>query len=189
VAGDGRNRLFNRVDGLSWQNEEIPAEEREGLPVGVISWRDATEFCKWLSEKEGRQYRLPKNEEWTAAMQLGAARKPLPATNSAEPMINDYYGWFDAKNQHPLGIARTPGTFAEWTQDAQFGSKPDRMVLVHREISDDGVRFYLGTQYTADKSFRAVGVGFRVVAELQVLAGEKPAEEEETESPAAEIEE
>jgi serine/threonine protein kinase/formylglycine-generating enzyme required for sulfatase activity len=182
------NRLFNRVDGLSWQNEKTPAEESEGLPVGVISWRDATEFCKWLSEKEGRQYRLPKNEEWTAAMQLGAARKQLPATNSDEPMINDYFGWFDAKSQHPLGIARTSDTYAEWTQDAQFGSNPDRMVLVHHEVSADGVRFYSGIQFKADKSFRAADVGFRVVAELQALAGEKPADEE-IESPAPEVSE
>jgi len=177
------NRLFNRVDGLNWQNEKLSAEESESLPVGVISWRDATEFCRWLSEKEGRQYRLPKNEEWTAAMQLGAARKQLPPTNSDEPMINDYYGWFDAKSQHPLGIDRSSGTYAEWTQDAQFGSKPDRMVLVHHEESADGVRFYLGTQFTADKSFRATSIGFRVVAELQVLAAEKPEDESSESAP------
>ncbi|MFT5095396.1 MAG: sulfatase activating formylglycine-generating enzyme, partial [Porticoccaceae bacterium] len=80
-------RLFNWADGLSWKNPISVDEEVKGLnlPVSMISWRDATEFCKWLSEKEGRQYRLPKNEEWTAAMQLGAARKQLPATNSDEP--------------------------------------------------------------------------------------------------------
>lgn len=179
-------RLFNWADGLSWKNPISVDEEVKGLnlPVSMISWRDATEFCKWLTEKEGRQYRLPKNEEWTAAMQLGAARKQLPATNSDEPMINDYYGWFDAKSQHPLGIARTSDTYAEWTQDAQFGSKPDRMVLVHREVSDDGVRFYSGIQFRADKSFRAADVGFRVVAELQVLAVEEP-EETKNDFPAA----
>lgn len=169
-------RLFNWVEGLSWQSEEPSAEESESMPVGVISRRDATEFCKWLSEKEGRQYRLPKNEEWTAAMQLGAARKPLPATNSDEPMINDYYGWFDANSQHPLGIARSLDSYAEWTLDAQFGSNPDRMVLVHHEVSADGVRFYSGVQFKADKSFRAADVGFRVVAELQVLAVQNPDE-------------
>lgn len=179
-------RLFNWADGLSWKHPLSADEEVKGLnlPVAVISWRDANEFCKWLTEKEGRQYRLPKNEEWTAAMQLGAARKMLPSTNSDEPMLNDYYGWFDATSKHPLGINQTDETFAEWTQDAQFGSKPDRMVLVHHEESADGVRFYLGTQFTADKTFRAASVGFRVVAELQVLAAEKPAEPKD-ESPTA----
>lgn len=180
--------LFNWADRLSWKTPtSVDAEVKElDRPAAVISWRDATEFCKWLSEKEGRQYRLPKNEEWTAAMQLGAARKPLPPTNSDDPMINDYYGWFDATSKHPLEIARSDETFAEWTLDAQFDSKPDRMVLVHHEVSADGVRFYLGTQFTADKSFRAASVGFRVVAELQVLAAEKP-DEEPSDSPRAEL--
>ena len=171
------NRLFNWAAGLSWQNEKSTLDDDDGMSASVISWRDATEFCKWLSKKEERQYRLPKNEEWTAAMQLGAARRSLPSTNSDNPMLNDCHGWFDATSQHPLNIARTGDTFAEWTLDAQFGSKPDRMVLVHHEKSADGVRFYLGTQFTADKSFRAVDVGFRVVAELQVLAAESPDDE------------
>jgi formylglycine-generating enzyme required for sulfatase activity len=178
-------RLFNWADGLSWKHPISADEEVKGLdlPVSVISWRDATEFCKWLTEKEGRQYRLPKNEEWTAALQLSAARKQLPATNSDDPMINDYYGWFDSMSKHPLGIARSNETFAEWTLDAQFGSKRDQMVLVHHEESADGVRFYLGTQFTADKSFRAAGVSFRVVAELQALAVEKPDEEPSESAP------
>ena len=185
--------LFNWAERLSWKNpisadEEVSVDkEVKGLdlPVAVISWSDASEFCKWLSKKEGRQYRLPKNEEWTAAMQLGAARKPLSPTNSDDPMINDYYGWFDSMSKHPLGIARTNATFAEWTLDAQFGSGPDRMVLVHHEESADGVRFYLGTQFAADKSFRAANVGFRVVAELQALAVEKPDAEPSDSPPAA----
>jgi eukaryotic-like serine/threonine-protein kinase len=182
------NGLFNWADRLSWKDPISADADVKGLdrPVTVISWRDATEFCKWLSKKEGRQYRLPKNEEWTAAMQLGAARKQLPPTNSDDPMINDYYGWFDAMSNQPLGIVRSNGVFAEWTQDAQFGSNPDRMVLVHLEESADGVRFYLGTQFTADKSFRAAGVGFRVVAELQALAVENP-DEKSSDSPPAEV--
>jgi serine/threonine protein kinase/formylglycine-generating enzyme required for sulfatase activity len=179
--------LFNWADRLSWKNPISADEEVKGLdrPVAVISWRDATEFCKWLSKKKGRQYRLPKNEEWTAAMQLGAAHKPIPATDSDDPMLNDYYGWFDATSKHPLGIVRTNETFAEWTQDAQFGSKFDGVVLVHHEESADGVRFYLGTQFVAEPSFRAAEIGFRVVAELQALAVEK-SDEEPSDSPRAE---
>jgi serine/threonine protein kinase/formylglycine-generating enzyme required for sulfatase activity len=175
--------LFNWADGLSWKNPISADVGGLDLSVSAISWGDATEFCKWLSAKEGRQYRLPKNEEWTAAMQLGAARKQLPATNSDDPMINDYYGWFDAASKHPLGIARTNDIYAEWTQDAQVGSKLDRMVLVHHEESADGVRFYLGTQFNAGKSFRAVSVGFRVVAELQALTSGNPEEESSEDAP------
>ena len=172
-----QNGLFDWKAGLSWKNPmpiEVDVLDR---PVSVVSWHDATEFCKWLTEKESRQYRLPTDAEWTAAMQLGADRKQLPATNIDDAPLRDYRGWFGMTLKHPLGIDRTPATFAEWTQDAQFGSTPSKMVLVHTEISADKTRLYWGIQYSADPSFRAAEVGFRVVAELQTLAGEKPAEE------------
>jgi formylglycine-generating enzyme required for sulfatase activity len=40
-------------------------------PVGVVSWNDATEFCQWLSAREGRLYRLPTEAEWECACRAG----------------------------------------------------------------------------------------------------------------------
>ena len=164
--------VFEWVDGWNWRSS-MTLHEGVDHTVSVVSWRDATEFCKWLTEKEGRQYRLPTNEEWTAAMQLGADRTPSPATKTDDPAFNDHRGWFDAKAKHSLGIARAGNTFAEWTQDVQFGSGPSQMVLVHHQLSEDELRFYAGTQFKAAQTFRASDVGFRVVAELQTLAVEK----------------
>ena len=42
-------------------------------PVVNVSYNDAMEFCAWLSEKEGKKYRLPKDHEWSAA--VGIAHK------------------------------------------------------------------------------------------------------------------
>jgi formylglycine-generating enzyme required for sulfatase activity len=47
-------------------------------PVVGTSWNDAEEFCKWLTKRErsagdlpeNREYRLPKDEEWSAAVGL-----------------------------------------------------------------------------------------------------------------------
>ncbi len=43
----------------------------DDLPVETVSWDDATEFCRKLSEKEGKKYRLPMEAEWEYACRAG----------------------------------------------------------------------------------------------------------------------
>ncbi len=40
-------------------------------PVEPVTWREAQEFCRWLSAKEGRHYRLPTEAEWEYACKAG----------------------------------------------------------------------------------------------------------------------
>jgi formylglycine-generating enzyme required for sulfatase activity len=40
-------------------------------PVEQVSWNDAVEFCKKLSQKTGRKYRLPSEAEWEYAARAG----------------------------------------------------------------------------------------------------------------------
>ena len=45
----------------------------DDLPVSKVSWAQATEFCRKLSEKEGAAYRLPTEAEWEYACRAGTA--------------------------------------------------------------------------------------------------------------------
>ncbi len=40
-------------------------------PVELVSWYDAEEFCKRISKKTGREYRLPSEAEWEYACRAG----------------------------------------------------------------------------------------------------------------------
>ena len=40
-------------------------------PVETVSWNNAVEFCKKLSQKTGREYRLPSEAEWEYACRAG----------------------------------------------------------------------------------------------------------------------
>ena len=53
----------------SWRN--LGFEQTDEHPVVNVSWNDAAEFCKWLSKKEGKTYRLPTEAEWEYACRAG----------------------------------------------------------------------------------------------------------------------
>jgi len=43
------------------------------MPVIRVSWQEALEFCKWLSEKTGLEVSLPTEAQWEWACRAGAA--------------------------------------------------------------------------------------------------------------------
>ena len=53
----------------SWMKPGFP--QGDDHPVVKVSWNDAKAFCQWLSRKEGQQYRLPTDAEWSYAVGIG----------------------------------------------------------------------------------------------------------------------
>jgi len=63
------------------------------LPVENVSWYDAVEFCARLSQKTGRQYRLPSEAEWEYACRAGTTT-PFNFGETISPELANYNGNF-----------------------------------------------------------------------------------------------
>jgi eukaryotic-like serine/threonine-protein kinase len=73
------------------------------LPVEMVPWEDAVEFCRKLSEKEGRTYRLPTEAEWEHACRAGSQTKW--SFGDEESRLGEY-AWYDSnsyRTTHPVG--------------------------------------------------------------------------------------
>jgi formylglycine-generating enzyme required for sulfatase activity len=63
----------------------------DNRPVENVDWDDATEFCKRLSQRTGRQYRLPSEAEWEYAC-CGGTQTPFSFGNYISTELANYNG-------------------------------------------------------------------------------------------------
>jgi formylglycine-generating enzyme required for sulfatase activity len=61
------------------------------LPVEQVSWYDTLEFCARLSQKTGREYRLPSEAEWEYACRAGTTT-PFHFGETITPELANYNG-------------------------------------------------------------------------------------------------
>ena len=64
---------YQLIESYTWQ--KVGFEQSDEHPVVCISWDDAVAFCKWLSRKEGKAYRLPTEAEWEYACRAGTTTR------------------------------------------------------------------------------------------------------------------
>ncbi len=70
---DADKKEFGFNEKYSWRNAGF--EQTDEHPVVNVSWNDAVEYCKWLSKKEGKTYRLPTEAEWEYACRAGTTTR------------------------------------------------------------------------------------------------------------------
>jgi len=105
--------------------DETFGHGREGNPVLCITIHAAMEYCRWLSAKTGKLYRLPTEAEWEWACRAGTS---TAYSFGDDPAKLEEYAWYDKnseevahkvgkKKANPWGLHDMYGNVAEWCID------------------------------------------------------------------------
>jgi formylglycine-generating enzyme required for sulfatase activity len=127
-------RSGNKPDPIgSWRNTGFP-QETDNHPVVCVTWDDAQDYTRWLSERSGQKYRLLTEAEWEYAARAGSAT-PYPWGATATHEYANYgadaccsglaSGRDDWINTAPggafpsnaFGLHDMHGNVLEWVQD------------------------------------------------------------------------
>jgi len=97
----------------------------DSLPVEQVSWEDCQSFLQKLSQKEGKEYRLPSEAEWEYACRAGSTTRYF--YGDEESKLGEYAWYQDnsgnmtqpvgQKKPNAWGLYDIYGNVGEWCQD------------------------------------------------------------------------
>ena len=165
--------------------------DKSKCPVVLVRYQDAEGFCRWLSAKENKTYRLPTDEEWSVAVGLGKEigrtphEKQEKSKESAFPWGGTYPPSPQDGNFHPfavddgypppqtapvmsfkpnkLGVYDLGGNVQEWCLDWYDKDGKERVI---RGSADHGaLSLRSSTRLHRAPEHQGDGTGFRCVVE------------------------
>ena len=160
------------------------------LPVERVSWNNAVEFCQKLSEKTGKEYRLPSEHEWEYACRAGT-KTPFYFGQTLTTDLANYNGIFNYANEpkgkhrerttpvdsflpNAFGLHDMHGNVWEWCSDDGEDNRQHRTNTM--TVEDSSYKIARGGSWYSDpvccrstyrqhisKEYRGNDIGFRVV--------------------------
>ena len=77
--------------------------------VAFVSWYDADRFCRWLSKKEGKTYRLPTEAEWEYTARAGTTTHFSTGDTLPPPFLkNAVQSLYPPPAEVPTEVGKTP---------------------------------------------------------------------------------
>jgi formylglycine-generating enzyme required for sulfatase activity len=159
-----------------WAGDKPPAEQ-EQWPVRNVSAVDAETYARWLSNRDGKKYRLPTEQEWEYVARNGGSTKLYPWGDEWK----DGYANIDSSLPKPVGSYKQSATSTgvlDMIGNVQEWTSSDASFYDERKIpaGEQGQRVIRGGSYRdkaitatsrswVDKTTRHPTLGFRLVRE------------------------
>ena len=133
----GQFKKFAETTGLKTYAETSAAEDQsrtylkpgypatDESPVSCVRWNEAVAYCRWLSDIEKTNYRLPTEAEWEYACRAGT--RTLWSWGD-DPKVAEKFAWMQSNSEglahpvasrqpNPFGLFDMHGNLSEWCQD------------------------------------------------------------------------
>ncbi len=178
----GEWKLYLKAEGLpDWQQPENAWTQTDEHPVVKVGWNQAVKMCEWLSKVTGKEWRLPTNAEWEAA--VGTSTYPWGDYYPPKWDDGNYAILADGKDDrkrvgvdgilgtapvgsfkaNALGFYDLGGNVAEWMLDGFDVKDPKSSRVLRGGNWNDGAnraRCALRDNYSP--AFASYGSGFRL---------------------------
>jgi sulfatase modifying factor 1 len=123
--------------------------------VSGVTWERAVAFCEWLSEKEGKPYRLPTEAEWEYACRAGTTT----LFHTGDTLPDAHQKWFS--NDNYRAVYFPPGPMPreyDWRNPAQSAPNVKQGQILGIDHPEESKRGGAGSLRVAQKKPNAWGL-------------------------------